>query len=234
VLPARIAAHAWRAAVRLAARTRRDVVFLVPTDDPVFALTLDDGPDPALTPRVLDLLRGHEARATFFLLGSRARAHPELVRRILEEGHEIGNHMWRDERASSLSDEAFVDSVASTAATLGQPGAIRLLRPGSGLVGRRKTQLAERRGYRCVLGSVYPLDAHFPSSRFLSRLALHLLEPGAIVILHEGTPARQHVLRLLDDVLAEARQRGLTALPVGELLGSEPDPGADPQLAGTP
>jgi peptidoglycan/xylan/chitin deacetylase (PgdA/CDA1 family) len=61
------------------------------------ALTLDDGPDAATTPAILDLLRQHGARATFLLITSRVPGNEELVRRMLAEGHEIGNHMPRDE-----------------------------------------------------------------------------------------------------------------------------------------
>ena len=60
----------------------------------VVALTFDDGPDPEITPRVLDLLRERGVRATFFLVGAKAERHPELVRRIAAEGHDTGIHTW--------------------------------------------------------------------------------------------------------------------------------------------
>ena len=60
----------------------------------VVALTFDDGPDPEQTPRVLDTLRAHGVRATFFLIGSKAELHPEIVRRMAAEGHAIGIHTW--------------------------------------------------------------------------------------------------------------------------------------------
>lgn len=206
--------------MRAAAWLRPDITFFVATNDPIFALTLDDGPDPALTPDVLEVLRQHRARATFFLIGSRAQRHPDLVQRICDEGHEIGNHMWRDERAWRMSDEEFERSILMTRRTLDHVRPTRLLRPGSGFVSRRKIRLAEQHAYHCLLGSVYPFDAQVRHVRLISWLVRSLLQPGAIVILHEGTPSRQRVLPVLNDVLAEAQRRGLSAVTATELRGS--------------
>jgi peptidoglycan/xylan/chitin deacetylase (PgdA/CDA1 family) len=215
---ARLAAAALTYLVRVAARVRDDIVFYVPTDLETFALTFDDGPDPALTPAVLDVLNKHQAQATFFLVGSRAKAHPDLVRRVRQDGHEIGNHMWLEERASALSDQEFERSMLMTWQVLGEVGNVYLLRPGSGLVGRQKVRIAERHHHLCVLGSVYPFDAQIRCSRFASLVVRALLEPGAIVILHEVRASRSGVLDVLDEVLHDARRRGLTPVSVGRLL----------------
>jgi peptidoglycan/xylan/chitin deacetylase (PgdA/CDA1 family) len=204
--------------LRLAAGVRDDIIFYVPTNHQVFALTFDDGPDPALTPQVLDVLLKHEAHATFFLIGSRAEKHPVLVERIRDEGHEVGNHMWREERASALSNHEFESSILITEKTLARGGSVRLLRPGSGLVNREKVRIAERHGYRCVLGSVFPLDAQTMFPRFTSLFVRVLLQPGAIVILHEGHPSRKNVIGVLDEVLSDARRRGLSAVSAGGLI----------------
>ena len=79
------------AAASAAAPARRRTV-AVGTGENLMALTFDDGPDPDWTPRLLDLLARHGAKATFFMVGSRAARHPELVARVAAEGHEIGNH----------------------------------------------------------------------------------------------------------------------------------------------
>src|SRR5271168_2620781 len=67
---------------------------IAPARPSEIALTFDDGPNPAWTPRLLDILAGHEVRATFFLVGKFAQAEPALVRRIVAEGHAVGNHSW--------------------------------------------------------------------------------------------------------------------------------------------
>ena len=187
----------------------------------MYALTLDDGPDPALTPRVLDVLARYDARASFFLIGSRARRHPALVRRILDEGHEVANHMWRDERAARLPDHEFESSLLETHAVLTELGAsCRLMRPGSGFVSPAKVRIAGRHGYRCVLGSVYAFDPQLPSCRWTSWWVRRLLHRGAVVILHEGKPSRRYVVPVLEALLDDGRRRGLRAVTASKLLGA--------------
>jgi peptidoglycan/xylan/chitin deacetylase (PgdA/CDA1 family) len=202
----------------MAASARGDITFFAPTAGNLIALTLDDGPDPTLTPDVLDVLRAHDVRATFFLIGSRAAQAPRLVEEIRRAGHEIGNHLWREERTLSVSDAAFEQALLRTDAVLRTHDAPRLFRPGSGLISRDKTAIAKRHGYRCVLGSVYPFDAQFLSPRWTPRIVRRLLQPGDIVILHEGRPTRRPVLGVLDHVLSDARRRGFRAVTAGELL----------------
>src|SRR5215470_5353730 len=73
-------------------RLTPNLFYRIPTSQPLLALSFDDGPHPVFTPLVLDILRRHEAKATFFLIGERALSHPDLVERIKAEGHELGNH----------------------------------------------------------------------------------------------------------------------------------------------
>src|SRR5690242_18046568 len=105
----RRAALQWREpAARVISRLiPADVVWYVDTDDPVFALTFDDGPGPDTTPRLLEVLGRHRAKATFFLVGERVRAYPSLVADIVAGGHEIANHLMRDERSALLPDARF-------------------------------------------------------------------------------------------------------------------------------
>jgi peptidoglycan/xylan/chitin deacetylase (PgdA/CDA1 family) len=206
--------------VRLAAAVRRDVLFFVETNERVVALTLDDGPHPLVTPRVLDVLSRHGARATFFLLGSRAEGHPSVVRRIAAEGHELGNHTWEEECSACLPPLRFEQSLSRTHRVLTRFGAVCLFRPGSGWTTRRIVTVAERHGYRCVLGSVYPQDARVPFRRWIVKDVLRRARPGAIIILHEGTIERARVTGVLDEVLRALRHRGYRVTTVSDLLSS--------------
>ena len=91
----------------------------VRTTEPVAALTFDDGPDPETTPRLLDLLARHGAKATFFLVGKRAAKHPGLVARLAAEGHAIGNHSWDHPALSRLPAAAVAEQLRRAAAAIG-------------------------------------------------------------------------------------------------------------------
>lgn len=205
--------------IRLVSRMAPRVLFSVPTDRPRVALTIDDGPSPELTGAILDILRKHGAHATFFVLGERAARHPELIVRIREEGHEIGNHMMADRRALLLGMDAFRREVTEAARVLG-PDASRLFRAGSGWMRPAQRRLVEELGYRACLGSVYPHDVVHRSGRVTRWFMLRKVRPGDIVILHEGDERRRGVLRALDEALPEMSRRGLEVASVGKLVAT--------------
>ena len=150
------AALRWREpAVRAVSRViPADVLWYVDTDAPVFALTFDDGPSPETTPGLLDVLARHRAHATFFLIGERAKAHPELVEAITTAGHEIANHLMREERTVLMPDPRFRRDLAEASALLAPYGPVRWFRPGSGWFTRRLLRSAAQQDLRAVLGTL--------------------------------------------------------------------------------
>src|SRR6202035_3855065 len=78
----------------------------VHVDGPYVAMTFDDGPHQTLTPKLLDLLAQKQIKATFFVLGENAQRHPEILKRAIAEGHEIGNHSWSHPHLAKLPDES--------------------------------------------------------------------------------------------------------------------------------
>ena len=86
----------------------------VHVNGPYLAMTFDDGPSAEYTPRLLDMLKARHLKATFFLVGKNVQAHPELVRRIVAEGHEVGNHTWDHPQLSKLSDEQATEEIEKT------------------------------------------------------------------------------------------------------------------------
>lgn len=93
---------------------REDWLIQAHTKQPMFSWTFDDGPDPIHTPFVLDALHQVGARATFFVVGERAARYPDLIRRIVAEGHELGNHTWTHSEPSKTTTSAFLDEVDRT------------------------------------------------------------------------------------------------------------------------
>jgi peptidoglycan-N-acetylglucosamine deacetylase len=192
--------------------------YYVATDRPAVALTIDDGPDAGTTPLLLDLLARHDARATFFVITERLRGQDALAARMAREGHELGNHLTRDTPSIRLDSAAFAADVAEADRALRpHERAPRWLRPASGWYSQRMVRTAHRRGYECALGSVYPLDAAIPSSRFAAGYILRNVRPGSIVVLHDGGARGRRTLRTLAAVLPELRRRGYAVLTLSAL-----------------
>lgn len=201
---------------RLAARSP-GCLYAVRTRERAVALTLDDGPDPASTPEILAVLRAHGARATFFLISGRVPGGEALVSAIVAERHELGNHLTRDEPSIRLAPAAFEAAVREAGAALGRFAPVRWLRPGSGWYDAAMLATIERAGYRCALGSVYPLDPHVPSSRFAAAYVLSNVRPGAVIVLHDVGARGRRTAETLRRVLPVLGARGYRVVTLSEL-----------------
>ncbi|MGB7819391.1 MAG: polysaccharide deacetylase family protein, partial [Ornithinibacter sp.] len=201
------------------------VVVAVPTAAPVVALTVDDGPHPVLTPQILATLERHGARATFFFLGSGVERHPHLARAAVSQGHEVGNHGWLDRPAVRMPSLAFEADVARTARTIEAVtgAAPRVFRPGSGWF--RPSQLRHVRaiGNQLVLGSVAVVDLTVRRVDREVAFVLRRLQPGAVVVLHEGRDDRRNVVPLLERLLPEMHRLGYRSVTVSELVAARAD-----------
>lgn len=195
-----------------------DVLCYVETEARVFALTFDDGPHPDVTPALLDVLAKHRARATFFLIGERVLVNESIVARIAAEGHELANHLMRDEPSVLLPDLEFRRQLGQVSSLLAPYGDIRWFRPGSGWLTPRMLRSAAQLDLRCVLGTVVAAHNGDAGDRRIARRLLGGIRPGSIVVLHEGTPDRRGVVVTTDLVLAELGRHGLAAVTVSELV----------------
>jgi peptidoglycan/xylan/chitin deacetylase (PgdA/CDA1 family) len=194
-------------------------LYRVATPVPLVALTIDDGPDPGSTPLILAELRRQRARATFFLITERMRGREQLVRTLVAEGHELGNHFTRDRASIRLSPSAFEADLLRAQQTLAPYGAAKWARPGSGWYSPEMIDIMRRHGYRCALGSVYPFDATIPSTSFAARYILWHARPGAVVVLHDGGSRGRRTAKVLREVLPELRRRGYRVVSLTSLCG---------------
>jgi len=194
------------------------IVWRVETTEPLVALSFDDGPAPDHTPQVLEMLSKHRAHATFFLIGDRAAAHPELLGRLRSEGHELGNHYFTIRSTIRATDDDFLANLTRTEEILGLHGPIKLFRPPGGLIRSSHLRLAEERGYRVILGSAYPYDGSHPPPAYIRWLVTKNLAPGVIIILHDGIADPSRMISALDSILVSGERKGLRFVTVGELL----------------
>ena len=179
------------------------VVWSVDTAERAVALTFDDGPHPDLTPAVLDLLAERGVQATFFLIGQSARARPDLVARIVLEGHEVANHTDRHSTVVHLDgDQTRADVVDGAGSLEAVTGTVpRWFRAPRGMLNGAILRAAADLGHDVAMWSarVPILDGHATAAERADRLMVDVA-PGAIVLLHDGTSGRE------DDAL-EARRR---------------------------
>lgn len=210
--------------VQRIAASRPGCVFYANTSRKMVALTVDDGPDKKTTPLILDLLQRHKSRATFFLISSRVPGNDSLVLRTLREGHEIGNHMSRDQSSISLSRRQFERSLLEADSVLRRFARPRWMRPGSGWYDREMISTLQRHNYRCALGSVYPFDPLIPVADYSTRAILRQVRPGAIIILHDGGYRGRNTAKVLSRILPELVRRGYKVVTLSEMLPGRADP----------
>ncbi len=191
--------------------------------DDRLALTFDDGPHPVHTRAVLDLLDARGHRATFFVIGTRAARHPELLAEIVRRGHALGNHTYAHSWATAaLSVRRLVADLQRAQATLRAAGCEpRWFRPPIGIVSPRVNAAARRAGLRLVGWTVSARDgvATRPA-RALGRL-LRGARPGAILALHDAAEHGDRVpvaLLVLPRLLDELEARKLRSVTIDELL----------------
>lgn len=185
------------------------------------ALTFDDGPDPQRTPAVLDLLARQGVRATFFVVGARAEAHPELVRRMAAEGHVVGNHSYTHSWRFPLR------SLGRTVEELRRTGEVlhritgrqpRLFRPPFGVTNPTIARAVRRLGLDPVGWSIRSLDTMGQSPERVAARILRRLHPGAVILLHDRCAGSERLVGLLVEGL---RSRGLEPVTLPELFDIE-------------
>ena len=157
-------------------------------DQPYIAMTFDDGPSAENTPRLLEMLKQRNIKATFFLIGQNVASNSDLVRRILAEGHEIGNHSWTHPQLSKLSDDRVTAEITQTQDAIKDASGFTptLLRPPYGAITPRQREWIESRfGLNIILWSVDPFDWKRPGASVITQRILSQTRPGAIILSHD-------------------------------------------------
>jgi peptidoglycan/xylan/chitin deacetylase (PgdA/CDA1 family) len=183
------------------------------------ALTFDDAPG-ACTADLLGVLATHGARATFFALGCELERRPDLARRIVDEGHELGNHTFSHARLLDLSSAEVERELSATSALIETVTGIRpsLFRPPYGLGGLVAEPIARDLGMTTVLWSVNPKDWDGKDAAAIAASVLDGIEPEAVVVLHDGGDERRSTVEALELCLPAIRSRGLALVGLSELL----------------
>ena len=174
-------------------------------------LTFDDGPHPEFTPRVLDILGNFQVKATFFVVGARARAHPRIVRRIVGDGHTLGNHSYDHRRMAFRRREWIAQQLGATQRCIGEitGGAPRWFRPPYGVFDGGVLRVAGELGLKTVIWSLTPYDTGGADGRRIVGRVMGWVRDGDIIDLHDGHARSGRVVAGLEDLVSALRARGL-------------------------
>jgi peptidoglycan/xylan/chitin deacetylase (PgdA/CDA1 family) len=189
------------------------------------ALTFDDGPDPLVTPQVLQLLLKHQVKASFFVTGKKAAEHPELIKEILLHGHTIGNHSYiHDNLLMFRKTKTIANEIKSAQNVLGDFGIVPLtFRPPVGITGPRLRPALLNSGMYIVNFSCRACDGGNRWIKNISKKILKRIRPGDIVVLHDVRPPKQfhfgYWLKEIDLIVSGIKEKGLAVLPLAEIIG---------------
>ncbi|HYY24541.1 MAG TPA: polysaccharide deacetylase family protein [Candidatus Udaeobacter sp.] len=191
----------------------------VHVDGPYIAITFDDGPSAALTPKLLDLLAAHHIKATFFVIGENVAEHPEIVARAAREGHEIANHSWSHPNLGKMSDESVRRQLQQTDDAIKNATGKRptLMRPPYGsITAREKRWIHDEFGYDIILWDVDPYDWKRPGPAVVRARILKETRPGSIVLSHDIHPG---TIEAMPSTFDELEAKGFKFVTVSELIG---------------
>jgi peptidoglycan/xylan/chitin deacetylase (PgdA/CDA1 family) len=203
----------------------------VRVDQPYIAMTFDDGPSSANTPRLLEILKQRNIKATFFLIGQNAASNPDIVRRILADGHEIGNHSWTHPQLSKLPDDRVTTEINKTQDAIKDASGFTptLLRPPYGAITARQREWIENQfGLSIILWSVDPFDWKRPGASVITQRILSQVRPGAIILSHD---IHKQTVDAMPATLDSLIAKGYKFVTVTQLIGmNKPKPSPAPAV----
>lgn len=206
---------------------RRGTIYRIGGTEKIVALTFDDGPSAEWTPQVLDALKLANAKATFFIIGEHVQRHPEVTRRIVEEGHAIGSHTYdhhvlvyytMEELERELDKNDQVIRKATGVST-------KLFRPPKAwLTGREKKKLKEM-GYQIILWTLNSKDWVSFNYRTTVKYLTRRVKPGDIILFHDGGGVftteggdRGSTVKVIPLLAGQLKEKGFRFVTVNELL----------------
>lgn len=179
-------------------------------EKPAVYLTFDDGPHPATTPRLLELLEEHGVRATFFLIGSNCERYPELVRAIRDGGHLIGNHTYNHLPMPLLSTRRMAEEIQRTNRVIKDitGEAPTIFRPPFGIMDFRAAKCLKENGMTPVYWGSAPEDWLIPGSHRVIRRVMWKIADGTLIVLHEGGLLAEQTIPAAKEILYKCKSLG--------------------------
>ncbi len=188
-----------------------------PAKDRYIALTFDDGPHSTYTPEILEILRKNQARATFFVIGTRAEAYPDLIAQMARQGHAVGNHTWNHKSLAKSSTAEAIDSLKRTSELIsgltGKP--CMIVRPPFGHTSQRVKKLIHEQGWHEVMWDSDSRDWENKNPDRILYRVMKTIAPGSIVLFHDIHPGAAGMLQTL---INACKSNGYRFITIPELI----------------
>lgn len=180
------------------------------------ALTFDDGPRPESTDQLLDTLKRHHVKGTFFVVGQMAELYPEGVLRMVQDGHEVANHSWSHPLMKDTTEREFILELEKTDDLIMKlTGRSNLLFRPPGSTRRQLEKLSPPSGRKMVLWDVHSQDHLGLSAKQIIRNVLDATQDGDVLLFHNGLP---NTIQALDVIIPVLKRRGFQFVVVSDLL----------------
>ncbi|MDM5313844.1 polysaccharide deacetylase family protein [Peribacillus frigoritolerans] len=198
------------------------MIYMGSSSKKLIALTFDDGPEDIYTPKILEILKQKNVKATFFVTGEQVEYFPDMLKKIQAEGHVIGNHTWDHPQLSKLTDAQMIESVQSTSAEIEKVTGTKtnLFRPPYGEISDNQINILNKLGYRSIGWTIDTLDWNGTSgNEILSRVNKGLV-PGGIVLQHNfRVPGKlDGTIEALPKMIDNLRSQGYEFVTIPALL----------------
>jgi Predicted xylanase/chitin deacetylase len=196
-----------------------DVSWMGYTDQKKIALTFDDGPDPVYTPKVLNILRKYHAPATFFLEGANVKRYPELVRRIIKDGHAIGNHTYTHPHLSTMRVSQIKAQITATDTVIRKICGKKPLffRPPYEELTENILIICHRLHKQIILSTITLEHESVKAPKAKAERVIRLVFPGAIILAHDGRLNRSTTVEALPYLIKGLRAKGYRIVSIREL-----------------
>ena len=196
-------------------------------------MTFDDGPHATLTPKLLDMLAARKLKATFFVIGQNAVEYPDIMKRIVRDGHELANHSWSHPNLGKMGDDGVRMQLQKTDDAIAAAAGKRttLMRPPYGsITPRQKQWMYETFGYKTIIWDVDPFDWRRPGPGVIRDRIVSQTQPGSIILAHDIHPG---TIEAMPDTFDQLTAKGFKFATVSELLAMA-KPGTRPTATPKP
>jgi len=182
------------------------LVWMFSNDNNLVYITFDDGPIPKVTPWVLDLLKSYNSKATFFCIGDNINKHPNIFKRLVAEGHSIGNHTYHHLKGWNTKTESYYKDIIKCEELISSELRIQnselLFRPPYGKLTTRQSKILQKKGYKTIMWNVLSgdFDPQITKEKCLENVIKNI-QPGSVIVFHDSLKSEDKLRYVLPKVL---------------------------------